>query len=128
MHSAKYSKGMEENMQMFGRANLTGVLDWAEHRKRRQILERGLSPQAARLCETYTDVIIKGWLNKLDQQAQAENPVDKSLFSKLIAFDNVGRVGISKDFGLVGEGKETQYLSLIEWLFECNSILESSLS
>lgn len=129
VHSAKYSKGMVyENLQMFGRAILPGVLDWAEHRKRRHIWERALSPTNSQLYEKYTDITIKAWLNKLDQQAKAENPVDTSLFSKLISFDNMGRVGFSKDFGLVGEGKENQYLSLIEWLFESISILGSSLS
>lgn len=44
-------------------------------------------------------------------------PVNTSLYSLLIPFDNIGKVGYSHDFGLVKAGKENHYLALLESVF-----------
>lgn len=43
--------------------------------------------------------------------------MDISLWSLLISFDNMGRVGYSREWGAIKSGKESRMLSLLESLF-----------
>lgn len=54
----------------------------------------------------------------LDQLAKCEGkPVNTSLFSLLIPFDIMGKMGYSKDFGTVKAGVENHMLEMIESTF-----------
>ncbi len=55
------------------------------------------------------------WLDKL--VSLKGEPVDTSLYSLLIPFDNMGKAGYSTDFGTVKAGKEDRMIHLIEVMF-----------
>lgn len=55
------------------------------------------------------------WLNKLS--SLEGKPVNTSLFSLLIPFDNIGKVGYSYEFGLITKGQENRYLECLESVF-----------
>lgn len=54
---------------------------------------------------------MKDWFSVLD--SKAKTPLDVSLYSILIAFDNVGRIGYSREWGVVKAGKEDRMLELL---------------
>jgi hypothetical protein len=65
--------------------------------------------------EVHTRRTALDWLAKLDTlQGQ---PVDISLWSLLISFDNMGRVGYSREWGLVRGGQHSRMLGLLEAAF-----------
>lgn len=65
--------------------------------------------------ETYTREVSHTWLDKV---ASLEGqPIDTSLYSLLIPFDNMGKMGYSTDFETVKAGKEDRMLHLIETTF-----------
>jgi hypothetical protein len=43
--------------------------------------------------------------------------MDTSLFSLLITFDHMGKIGYSRDFGTIEAGKENRMLDLLEVMF-----------
>ncbi len=46
-----------------------------------------------------------------------ENPVDTSLFSLLLTFDHMGKVGFTHEFNSLEAGKENRMLELLETMF-----------
>lgn len=55
------------------------------------------------------------WLKKV---ASLEgSPIDTSLFSLLITFDHMGKIGFSHDFKTLEAGKEVPMLHLLEVMF-----------
>lgn len=65
--------------------------------------------------ESESQIVVKSWLDKID--AANGQPINVSLFALLIAFDNIGRIAYSKDFGTVKSGKETRMLDMAEVTF-----------
>jgi len=62
-----------------------------------------------------TREVTHSWLDKI--ASMKGQPINTSLFSLLIPFDNMGRMGYSTDFHTVKEGKEDRMLHLIEVTF-----------
>ncbi|KAH8799714.1 cytochrome P450 [Xylogone sp. PMI_703] len=102
-------------MHYNGAHNLDSILDKEEHRWRRQVWDKALNTKALEKYEAYTREVAHTWLNKV---ASLEGqPINTSLYSLLIPFDNMGKMGYSTDFGTVKVGKEDRMLHLIECTF-----------
>lgn len=65
--------------------------------------------------ENSTREVCRIWVSKL--ASTNGQPVETSLLSNLFAFENMGKVGFSHDFGVLQEGKENQMLDLLETMF-----------
>jgi tryprostatin B 6-hydroxylase len=62
--------------------------------------------------ETYAREVVYEWLGKMASlQGQ---PVNTSLYSLLIPFENMGRMGFSDNFGSIQKGKEDPMLHYLE--------------
>lgn len=61
--------------------------------------------------EVQTKSTLRDWFEVLD--SKSKTPLDVSLYSILIAFDNVGRIGYSREWGVVKAGKEDRMLELL---------------
>ena len=74
-----------------------------------------LTAAALGTYESTTREICKTWLKK----AASFNgqPINTSLFSLLVTFDHMGRVGFSQNFRTIEAGEEHRMLDLIEVLF-----------
>lgn len=127
--ASRCTKGMiYDNLQLFGVKNLDGIDDRPAHRLRRQVWDRAFGTHNLEVYERHVEVTARDWLERLEVVTTAGQAVDASLCSLLISFDNMGRVGFSREFGLVAAGKESHYLELIEWLFGSVAVLGSSFS
>lgn len=127
--TSRCTKGMVyDNLHLFGIKNLDGIVDRPTHKLRRQVWDKAFGARNLEVYERCAEATARDWLKRLEQVATTGQAVDTSLFSLLISFDNMGRVGFSRDFGLVPAGKESHYLELIEWLFGSIAVLGSSLS
>ncbi|ROW11442.1 hypothetical protein VMCG_01185 [Cytospora schulzeri] len=127
--ASRCSKGMVyDNLQLFSVKNLDGIDDRPSHRLRRKVWDKAFGPRSLEVYETHAEVTARDWLDKLKELVAAVKAVDTSLYSLLISFDNMGRAGFSREFGLVPAGKESHYLELIEWLFGSIAVLGSSFS
>ncbi|RFU25190.1 hypothetical protein B7463_g11145, partial [Scytalidium lignicola] len=95
--------------------NLDSILDREEHRWRRQVWDKALNTKALETYESYTREVTHTWLDKI--VTLEGQPIDTSLYSHLIPFDNMGKMGYSTDFGTLKAGKEDRMLHLIECTF-----------
>lgn len=64
--------------------------------------------------ELHTRLTIRDWFSKLE--SLQGSPLNISLYSMLISFDNMGRVGYSKEWGVIKAGHANNMLSLLEVL------------
>lgn len=127
--ASRCTKGMVyDNLQLFGVKNLDGIADRPAHRLRRQVWDKAFGTRNLEVYERHAEATARDWLQRLGDLAAAGRAVDTSLFSLLISFDNMGRVGFSREFGLVTAGRESHYLELLEWLFGSIAVLGSSFS
>lgn len=139
-----------DNLELLGEPNLDGIVDRQAHRARRRVWERAIGGgrDTMAVYEERARETARDWLGKLrelgatgaagDAGGEEEEGkksckagvavVDTSLFSLLISFDNMGRVGFSREWGLVRAGKENRLLHLIEVLFGSIALLGSSLN
>lgn len=70
---------------------------------------------ALAVYENSTREVCHTWLNKL---ASTEGTsINTSLFSLLITFDHMGKIGFSHEFGTIEAGKENKMLDLLEVMF-----------
>ncbi|KAM6480632.1 cytochrome P450 [Trichoderma sp. SZMC 28011] len=101
-----------ESVAYKGFQNLEAATNREEHRKRRQIWDKAFSTKALESYETYARETVYEWLGKLASlQGQ---PVNTSLYSLLIPFENMGRMGFSINFGSIQKGKEDIMLHYLE--------------
>ncbi|KAH8812322.1 cytochrome P450 [Xylogone sp. PMI_703] len=98
-----------------GSPNLNSMGNREEHRWRRQVWDKAMNSQALENYELYAREVMHEWLDKL--RSLNGQPIDTSLYSLSIPFENMGRMGFSKKFGSIKEGKETPMLHLIEVTF-----------
>ena len=59
--------------------------------------------------------VVACWLQVLHRRGG--EAIDTSLYSLLLAFDNMGRVGFSKDFGALEVGEKNRMLEMLEITF-----------
>ncbi|KAK4447358.1 Tryprostatin B 6-hydroxylase [Podospora aff. communis PSN243] len=111
----KRNAGVYNVIHYKGEYNLDSILDREEHRWRRQVWEKAMTTKCLANYETSTRSVCNTWLRKI---ASSEGkPIDTSLFSLLITFDHMGKIGYSHDFGTVEAGKENRMLDLLEVMF-----------
>ncbi|GAB1318032.1 Cytochrome P450 E-class, group IV [Madurella fahalii] len=111
----KRDTGIYDVILYKGESNLVSMLNHEEHRWRRQVWERAMTKKEIDNYEPRTRDVVHQWLRKLaSSQGQ---PIDTSLFSLLITFDNMGKVGYSHDFNTLEAGKENRMLHLLELMF-----------
>ncbi|KAK3356649.1 cytochrome P450 [Lasiosphaeria hispida] len=120
IHSAKSGcrkrdAGIYNIVTYKGEYNLDSILDREEHRWRRQVWERAMTTKGIHSYENSTRMVCKTFLGKV--AALEGRPIDSSLFSLLITFDNMGKIGFSHQFGTIEAGKENHMLGLLEVTF-----------
>ncbi|KAL6695643.1 cytochrome P450 [Trichoderma pleuroticola] len=101
-----------ESVDYKGFQNLEAMTNREEHRKRRQIWDKALSTKPLETYETYAREVVYEWLEKL-ASLQGQR-VNTSLYSLLIPFENMGRMGFSINFGSIQKGKEDIMLHYLE--------------
>ncbi|KAL7805663.1 cytochrome P450 [Trichoderma aethiopicum] len=95
-----------------GYSNLETAVDRDEHRVKRQVWDRAFNAKALEAYESYAREVVYEWLGKMASlQGQ---PVNTSLYSLLIPFENMGRMGFSDNFGSIQKGKEDPMLHYLE--------------
>ncbi|KAK4213205.1 Tryprostatin B 6-hydroxylase [Rhypophila decipiens] len=113
----KRNAGVYNVVTYKGEHNLDSMLDREDHRWRRQVWERSLTTKNLTIYEVKTKETISTWLSKLAESAKSQKPIDTSLFSLLLTFENMGQVGFSHSFGSLSSGKEAPMLHYLETLF-----------
>ncbi|PTB63052.1 cytochrome P450 [Trichoderma citrinoviride] len=95
-----------------GHLSLETLLSRDEHRRRRQIWDKAFNTKALESYEAYAREVVYEWLEKMATlQGQ---PVNTSLYSLLIPFENMGRMGFSHNFGSIQKGVEDPMLHYLE--------------
>ncbi|KAK0641738.1 cytochrome P450 [Cercophora newfieldiana] len=113
----KRNAGVYNVVHYNGAYNLDSILDREEHRWRRQVWERAMTTKALTVYEQSTREICHTWLSQLAGFSSKGTAVDTSLFSLLITFDHMGKIGFSHDFKTIEAGKENRMLDLLEVMF-----------
>ncbi|KAK0747207.1 cytochrome P450 [Schizothecium vesticola] len=113
----KRDAGVYNVVHYNGAYNLDSILDREEHRGRRRVWERGMMTQALTTYETSTRQICHTWLSQLDVFSAEGRAINTSLFSLLVTFDHMGKIGFSHDFNTIEAGKENRMLDLLEVMF-----------
>lgn len=114
----KRNAGVYNVVTFEGEPSLDSILDREPHRWRRQVWERAMTTKAIAGYENKTTrEVIPIWLEKLSDAAKDQSPIDSSLFSLLVAFENMGKIAFSHDFGTLAAGKEVRMLHLMEAMF-----------
>ncbi|KAH6662426.1 cytochrome P450 [Plectosphaerella plurivora] len=112
---SKKGMGFYESLHYGGCYNLDSITDREQHRDRRAIWDKALSVNALKGYEAGTRNVVRSWLGRLEEVAG--RPIDTSHYATLIAFDNMGGIGFSADFGTVREGREDKTLELLQITF-----------
>ncbi|KAL7931819.1 cytochrome P450 [Trichoderma chlorosporum] len=95
-----------------GHLNIESIANREEHRWRRQIWDKSFNAKAMESYESYAREVVYEWLEKMASlQGQ---PINTSLYSLLIPFENMGRMGFSCNFGSIQKGKEDPMLHYLE--------------
>ncbi|KAK4653470.1 hypothetical protein QC762_506640 [Podospora pseudocomata] len=111
----KLNAGIYDVIHFKGAHNLNSVLTREEHGPRRKIWERAFTTKALAIHEPKTREVCHRWLNKI--ASLNGQPINTSLFSLLIPFDHMGKVGFSYEFRSIEAGEENRMLHLLESLF-----------
>ncbi|KAK4171110.1 putative cytochrome P450 E-class, group I [Triangularia setosa] len=111
----KLNAGLYDVIHFKGAYNLNSVLTREEHGPRRKVWERAFTSKALAIHEPKTREVCHTWLDKIASFDGA--PINTSLFSLLIPFDHMGKVGFSYEFRSIDAGKENRMLHLLESLF-----------
>lgn len=113
----KRNAGVYNVITFKGEPNLDSILDREPHRWRRQVWERAMTTNALRSYEKSTREVCREWLDKLASSSSENQPINTSLFSLLITFENMGRIGFAHEFGTLAAGKQDPMLKALEALF-----------
>lgn len=111
----KRGMGVFEIFDWDGGFSLEAILDTDTHRERRRIWDRAQNPQAMARYETCTRKAARTWLGRLDSDGTS---VEMSKAMLLVAFDNMGQVGFSHEFGATTKGEGARWIDLMGALFE----------
>ncbi|KAL9110566.1 MAG: hypothetical protein Q9227_004924 [Pyrenula ochraceoflavens] len=76
--------------------------DWNDHKQRRKVWDRGLSPKA---LSTY-EPRVAAKVERLVEQLKLRSTVDVTTWTMLLTFDVMGEIGFGKDFGGLETGHE----------------------
>ncbi|KAB5559532.1 cytochrome P450 [Coniochaeta sp. 2T2.1] len=111
----KRGMGVFEIFDLHGGFSLEAILDTDTHRVRRQIWDRAQNSQAMAKYEKHTRSVMRTWLGRLADLE--ETPIEISGAVLLVAFDNMGKIGFTKEFGTVATGKPVRWLNLMAAAF-----------
>lgn len=111
----KLNAGVYDVIHFEGEYNLDSIMTREEHAPRRKVWERAFSTKALAIHEPKTREVCHTWLAKV--ASFNGKPIDTSLFSLLIPFDHMGKVGFSHQFRSIEAGKEHRMLHLLESMF-----------
>ncbi|KAH8821374.1 cytochrome P450 [Xylogone sp. PMI_703] len=95
--------------------NVAVTHDKELHKIKRVGWERAFTGKSLLGYENRIKETIRDFFSKIESKRQ--DPIDISLYSLLISFDTMGRVGYSKEWGVVKKGSEDVMLSLLEAAF-----------
>ncbi|KAH8902894.1 cytochrome P450 3A24 [Coniochaeta sp. PMI_546] len=111
----KRGMGVFEIFDLHGGFSLEAILDSDVHRARRQIWDRAQNSQAMAKYETKTRTVMRTWLDRLHNLDGA--PIEITEAVLLVAFDNMGKVGFTKEFGTTSTGQGVRWLNLLNAAF-----------
>ncbi|KAK4168375.1 Tryprostatin B 6-hydroxylase [Cladorrhinum sp. PSN259] len=111
----KKDAGVYNALESQGQFNLDGILTREEHRWRRQVWERTVTTKQLAIYEDKTREVCHTWLDKL--ASLNGTPINTTLYSNLLTFDHMGKVGFSHEFGTLQEGKHNHMLDLLQQMF-----------
>jgi tryprostatin B 6-hydroxylase len=96
--------------------SLETIMDRDSHRERRRIWDRAQNPHAMAHYETCTRKAVRTWLGKVTSLKGEAIEMSKAML--LLAFDNMGQIGFSKEFGATQKGEGARWIHLMGALFE----------
>lgn len=96
-----------------GAHNLDAMTDREEHRARRRVWDLALSSKNMDLYELNARNSTQIWLDKISAAVKTQEPLDVSLYARLVAFDNMTRTGFSVDLEAVKRGVENRLIHLM---------------
>lgn len=117
-----------ENETYHGRPGLASLIDPELHHHRRKVWDQSLSFRALEAYEVSIRETAQDWLKKMGQLSKEGKNVNTTLYSSLLIFDTMGRIGFSKSFGLLEKGEPNPMFSLLEWIFETIATIGVSFS
>lgn len=112
---SKKDAGVYNHVHYNGEYNIDSIMNREEHRWRRQVWEKAMTTKSLGIYENSTREVCHTWLDKLS--AVDGQPINSSLFSLLIGFDHMGKIGFSHEFHTIEEGRENRMLHLLESMF-----------
>jgi tryprostatin B 6-hydroxylase len=115
---SKKNSGMYDFLDYKGEFNLSAIVDDDMHEPRRRIWDQSLSYRALQGYDEAMREVLQDWLEVLKSASDDGRALNVSLYSMLIPFDSMGKVGFSKDFHGVSQGKENHMLRLLEAVFK----------
>ncbi|KAL6855681.1 cytochrome P450 [Trichoderma novae-zelandiae] len=101
-----------EVLDFEGFLNIESMVDREGYRWRRQVWDKAFNTKALAAYESYARQVVYEWLRKM-ASLQGQR-VNTSLYSLLIPFENMGRMGFSDSFGSIQVGKEDPMLHYLE--------------
>ncbi|KAM7196765.1 Tryprostatin B 6-hydroxylase [Naviculisporaceae sp. PSN 640] len=113
----KRNAGIYNVVTFQGEPNLDSILDREPHRFQRQVWERAMTTKALASYEVQTREVLAIWVDKLSSAAKTQTPLNSTLYSLLVSFENMGKIAFSHDFGTLAAGKEVRMLHLLEAMF-----------
>ncbi|RKU46919.1 hypothetical protein DL546_003487 [Coniochaeta pulveracea] len=117
----KRGLGTFEIFDWDGGFSLETIMDSDIHRERRRIWDRAQNPQAMAHYEICTRKAVRTWLAKVASVEGEAIEMSKAML--LVAFDNMGQIGFSKEFGATQKGEGTRWIHLMGALLEQIAIL-----
>ncbi|KAK3998210.1 Tryprostatin B 6-hydroxylase [Cladorrhinum sp. PSN332] len=111
----KKDAGVYNALESKGQYNLDGILTREEHRWRRQVWERAMSSKQLAIYEDRTRQVCHTWLDTL--KSLNGTPINTTLYSNLLTFDHMGKIGFSHEFSTLQEGKHNDMLDYLQQMF-----------
>lgn len=108
--------GVFEAFEFHGVYGLETILDSEAHRWRRQVWDKAQNQKAMLRHELSTRKVCRSWIEKL--ASDSGKPVEVRKAMLLIAYDNMGYLGFSKEFGATTKGEDVRWLDLISLGFD----------
>ncbi|KAK7618291.1 putative benzoate 4-monooxygenase cytochrome P450 [Phyllosticta citricarpa] len=88
------------------RSSLFMIREPSAHKTRRRAWDKGMSPKALKSYLPRIEKKVELLVEQFASRAQSEKSIDVTLWTALLAFDVMGEVAFSKDFGDVEQGVE----------------------
>ena len=104
-----------ETFEVGGWRSVATILSRNDHRRRRKVWDQAFTSTALEDYEAGARDVMHRWLAKLEEM-QGE-PVNTTMYSFLIPFENMGSMGFSHRFGCIEAGQKASEMDLLKSVF-----------